>query len=70
MHVHFDLIYISDCGTPIADTGYVVGSYSVTTYGSSLNMTCDTGYNGTATDITCTDEGTWSSQDGCSIVSK
>ena len=33
-------------------------------------MTCDTGYEGTAADITCTADGTWSAQTGCSIVSK
>ena len=46
----------------------MVGEYSETTYDSSINMTCDTGYEGTAADITCTDEGTWSTQTGCSIV--
>ena len=63
-------IYIADCGTPTAITGYVVGSYPATTYNSSSNMTCDTGYEGTAADITCTADGTWSTQTGCSIVSK
>ena len=33
-------------------------------------MTCDTGYEGTAADITCTVVGNWSTQTGCSIVSK
>ena len=65
-----DLIYLSDCGTPTADTGYVVGLYSTTTYGSSATMRCATGYDGTAVDITCTAGGTWSSQTGCSIVGK
>ena len=65
-----DLIYLSDCGTPTADTGYLVGLYSTTTYGSSSTMSCATGYEGTAADITCTADGTWSSQTGCSIVGK
>ena len=33
-------------------------------------MLCATGYEGTAADITCTADGTWSSQTGCSIVGK
>ena len=64
------LIYILDCSTPTADTGYVVGSYPSTTYGSNSGMTCDTGYEGTAADITCTAEGNWTTQTGCTIVGK
>ena len=33
-------------------------------------MLCATGYEGTAADITCTADGTWSSQTGCSIAGK
>ena len=65
-----DLIYLSDCNTPTADTGYLVGLYSATTYGSSSTMSCATGYDGTAADITCAADGSWSSQTGCSIVGK
>ena len=65
-----DLVYLLDCSTPTADTGYVVGSSLSTTYESISSMTCDTGYEGTAANITCTSEGTWSSQTGCTIVGK
>jgi len=58
---------ILDCGTPTASTGYVVGSGS-TTYGSAYTLSCDTGYLGLATSITCLSSGFWESQTGCRIV--
>ena len=64
------MIYLSDCSTPTADTGYVVVSAPVTTYEGISTMTCATGYEGTAANITCTDAGTWSTQTGCNIEGK
>ena len=61
------MIYLSDCRTPTADTGYVVVSAPVTTYEGISTMNCATGYEGTAANITCTDAGTWSTQTGCTI---
>ena len=61
---------ISDCGTPTANTGYAVESAPVTTYEGISTMACDTGYEGSASNITCTSAGTWSSQTGCTIVGK
>ena len=61
---------LSDCDNPSADKGYEVRDYGSTTYGSSLPMKCATGYNGKANDISCTAKGTWTTQTGCSIVSK
>ena len=60
--------FFSDCGTPTEDTGYLVVSYSLTTYESISTMTCDTGYEGSAFDITCEAGGSWSNQTGCTIV--
>ena len=64
------MIYHSDCRAPTADTGYVVVSALVTTYEGISTMTCATGYEGTAANITCEAGGSWSSQTGCSIVGK
>ncbi len=58
---------IRDCGTPVASTGYVLGSGS-TTFGSLFTMTCATGYSGTASSISCASTGVWSSPSGCIIV--
>jgi hypothetical protein len=59
---------VIDCRMPVAGTGYVVGTDSLTTDGSTYSMTCATGYSGTAISITCTADGTWSSSSGCAIV--
>jgi hypothetical protein len=59
---------IVNCNSPIAGTGYALGSGS-TTYGSTYTMTCATGYNGTAASLTCQASGSWTAQAGCSIVS-
>ena len=61
------MIYLSDCRTPTADTGYVVVSALVTTYEGISTMNCAAGYEGAAANITCTDAGTWSAQTGCTI---
>ena len=68
--LNFEVIYLSDCSAPTADTGYVVVSAPVTTYEGISTMTCATGYEGTAANITCTDAGTWSTQTGCTIKGK
>jgi len=59
---------IVNCNTPVASTGYTLGSGS-TTFGSSYSMTCDTGYSGTAAALTCQSSGSWTAQSGCTIVS-
>jgi hypothetical protein len=56
-----------DCGVPTAGTGYLLG-FGSTTYGSTFSMTCDTGYLGSASWITCQAGGTWTSSSGCVIV--
>jgi len=56
------------CSTPVAGTGYALGTGSLT-YGSVYTMSCATGYSGTAASLTCLSSGTWSAQSGCSIVS-
>ena len=48
----------------------MVVSAPVTTYEGISTMTCATGYEGTAANITCTDAGTWSTQTGCTIAGK
>jgi len=58
---------IRNCGTPVASTGYALGSGS-TTYNSSFSMSCASGYTGTAATLTCRADGTWSAQSGCTIV--
>jgi hypothetical protein len=58
---------IVNCNSPIASTGYVLGSGS-TTYGSTYSMTCAAGYTGNAASLTCQSSGSWSSQSGCTIV--
>ena len=59
---------IRDCGTPVAVTGYVVGTGSATTYGATYSMTCDTGYSGAAASLTCQSDGSWSTQSGCTLI--
>jgi len=56
---------IRDCGSPVASTGYVVGTNSGgTLYGGTYTMSCASGYSGTAASITCGTSG-WSTQSGC-----
>jgi len=57
---------IRNCGTPVASTGYTLGSGS-TTYGSTYSMTCASGYLGTAASLTCQSSGSWTAQSGCTI---
>jgi len=58
---------IRNCGTPVAGTGYVVGTGSATTYGATYSMSCATGYFGTAASLTCQSSGSWTDQTGCTI---
>ena len=60
----------SDCGTPTASTGYTVGTFTTTDFESTSTMSCDTGYTGTAQDITCQAGRSWSTPTGCTIVGK
>jgi len=60
---------IRNCGIPSASPGYVVGTASSTTYGSTCSMTCATGYSGTAASLSCQSSGSWSAQSGCTIIS-
>ena len=59
---------IRNCGSPVASTGYALGS-GATTYGSTYSMTCATGYTGTASSIVCQSSGAWTTSSGCTIVS-
>jgi len=58
---------IRNCGTPIANAGYALGSGS-TTYQSEYSMTCSTGYSGSPSSLTCTSDGTWTEQSGCTLI--
>ena len=78
MHFHLiitvlsDIQYLltveADCGTPSASTGYIPGTPDMTTEGGTASVSCDTanGYTGTAVDITCQADGTWTAYSGCS----
>lgn len=61
---------IRNCGTPVASTGYVLGTnYGGTTVGGQYSMTCGTYYSGVSIPgITCQSDGTWSTQSGCSLI--
>jgi len=58
---------IISCPTPVAQTGYVLGSGNMT-YGSLFSMTCAVGYSGVATSILCHSSGDWFASEGCYIV--
>ena len=56
-------------------TGYTLDTYTLTTYGSTINVLgCDSGsgYAGTVTtpNITCLSTGDWSVLQGCALVGK
>ena len=55
---------LSDCGSPSADTGYVIDSSTGTTIDSTASLSCQTGYTGSPSDIVCELTG-WSTQSGC-----
>ena len=58
----------ADCGQPLPKTGYVLGSVRTTLYGSSVSVSCSTGYSGVPKALTCQANGDWSSPFGCTII--
>ena len=58
----------ADCGQPLPKAGYVLGSVRTTLYGSSITVTCSTGYSGVPNALTCQANGDWSSPTGCTII--
>ncbi len=58
---------IVNCGTPVAPTGYSLGT-GPTTYGSTFTMACATSYVGVAASITCQASGSWTSPTGCAVL--
>ena len=54
----------SDCGSPSADTGYVIDSSTGTTLDSTASLSCHADYTGSPSDIVCELTG-WSTQSGC-----
>ena len=63
-------LLFTDCGAPSATAGYTVGTYSTTDFQSTVPMNCATGYTGSAADITCQANRTWTPPSGCTIVGK
>jgi len=62
---------ISGCAAqscPVSPTqiGYIIASGS-STYGSTRTVTCEVGYTGTASQVTCQSNLSWSVSSGCSI---
>ena len=55
------------CGNP-TQTNYVIES-GTSVFESTRTVSCATGYTGTATDIACQADGTWTTSAGCTIVS-
>ncbi len=56
------------CGTPAADTGYVISSDSgrnVYEVGEILEVLCDTGYVGNPPQVQCLENGNWTAQTDC-----
>lgn len=53
------------CDAYSAPVGYVKGQCSGTFYGDSCINTCDVGYYGTATSVSCMSTGNWSFASGC-----
>ena len=53
--------------TPARQRGYVVTS-GISHLDSIRTVRCATGYEGTATDITCLDDGTWTQSEGCTTI--
>ncbi|XP_060556133.1 sushi, von Willebrand factor type A, EGF and pentraxin domain-containing protein 1-like [Ruditapes philippinarum] len=56
---------IKDCGSPLNVTNGKV-HYSATTFGSTVSLVCDSGYDGNGT-ISCLDTGSWETPPICSI---
>lgn len=63
------ITYISDCGTNVSiKNGYVNTTDRQTTYGESLDVTCDTGYElKGGTRVLCRANGNWSAETTCEI---
>ena len=63
-------IFNLDCGQNVAvPNGLVDFTNKLTTYGQSVPVTCDRGYNITEeTHIECLANGTWSRTSGCEII--
>lgn len=59
---------VIDCGLPKVPTGYILGPVGATSYNKNVSMSCDAGFTGKATDITCLSDGTWSVPSGCHVV--
>jgi hypothetical protein len=57
---------INDCGTPPSISGYVY-ERDITTYAVVLATYCAPGYGGTATDLTCQADATWTTPRGCQV---
>ena len=62
---------IKDCSTP-SETGYEFTGATATTYLGTSNVTCATGYDGTASppQIQCEASGSWTAVTGCTIKGK
>lgn len=62
-------ILILDCGE-LQTTGYSYSGGTGTTYGSTYNVGCETGYTGTPSpaQVTCETGGSWTTVSGCAIV--
>ena len=56
-----------DCGNPSPDTGYIPATPGSTAENGTASVSCDNvnGYTGTAADITCQANGTWTAYSGC-----
>jgi hypothetical protein len=58
-----------DCGQPSSSPGYVINSgQSGTGYNAVQTVSCESGYSGTAANIVCQQDLTWSSSSGCTAV--
>jgi hypothetical protein len=55
----------SDCGSPLNVTNGNL-QYIATTFGSTVSLVCDRGYDGNGT-ISCLDTGSWETLPSCSI---
>ena len=56
------------CGHPSRQLGYVISSGG-TDFNEARTTQCATAYTGTAADIVCQSDGSWSQATGCSLVS-
>ena len=67
----FDLVFaFLDCGRAVTvQNGRIDFTNELTTYGQSVPITCDRGYNFTGeTHIECLANGSWSKASGCKII--